>query len=427
MRQFFFQLSIYMNFKVINFLLTFLLIIPVVTEAQVFDPIKGCVIDNNGNCVSNTLLTAVPFLRITPDARSGAMGDVGIALKPNSNSMHFNASNLVFAEEQSGFSFTYTPWLSNLNLDDIFLLYISGFYKVDDNSALGGSIRYFSLGDIEFTDNFGGSLGTGRPREAEFALAYTRKLGDKLSASLTGKYIMSNLASGQNISGTDIITARAFAADLGINYRTKTNVGGYKGQWSYGLALTNMGSKVSYTRDNVVKDFIPINMGLGTALTLDLDQYNSLTFALDFNKLLVPTPISKYLKGEDGKDILNPIYDKDTNGIADYREKSLFSGMLGSFSDAQGGFSEELSEISISFGAEYWYDKQFAFRGGYYYESKTKGNRRYFTVGAGIKYNVFGIDLSYLIPTSTIPNPLDNTLRFSLLFDFSVFQSDEGE
>lgn len=390
--------------------------------AQVFDPNKGCVIDNNGVCISNTLLTAVPFLRITPDARSGAMGDVGIALDPNSNAVHFNASSLVFAKEQSGFSFTYTPWLTNLNLDDIFLLYISGYYKIDENSVLGGGIRYFSLGDIDFTDDRGGSLGVGRPREGEFTIAYGRKLGDKLSASLSGKYIFSNLASGQQINGLDINTAQAFAADLGINYRTKTNMGGYKGEWSYGLALTNIGSKVSYTTDNIVRDFIPANFGLGTALKLELDQYNTLTFGLDFNKLLVPSPIARFTtEGE------NPEYDKNENGIADYREKSLFSGMLGSFGDAQGGVREELREVAISFGAEYWYDKQFAFRGGYYWESAEKGNRRYFTVGAGIKYNVFGIDLSYLIPTSVIPNPLDNTLRFSLLFDFSVFQADYGE
>jgi hypothetical protein len=411
-----------MNHKIKNFFLSVIIILPMSLMAQVFDPNKGCVIDNNGVCISNTLLTAVPFLRITPDARSGAMGDVGIALDPNSNALHFNASSLVFAKEQSGFSFTYTPWLTNLNLDDIFLLYISGYYKIDENSVLGGGIRYFSLGDIDFTDDRGNSLGVGRPREGEFTLAYGRKLGDNLSASLSGKYIFSNLASGQQVNGLDINTAQAFAADLGINYRKKTNLGGYKGEWSYGLALTNIGSKVSYTTDNIVRDFIPANFGLGTALKLELDQYNTLTFGLDFNKLLVPSPIAKFTtEGE------NPEYDKDENGIADYREKSLFSGMLGSFGDAQGGFREEMKEVAISFGAEYWYDKQFAFRGGYYWESAEKGNRRYFTVGAGIKYNVFGIDLSYLIPTSVIPNPLDNTLRFSLLFDFSVFQADYGE
>lgn len=392
--------------------------------SQVFDPIKGCVIDNNGECISNTLLTAVPFLRITPDARSGAMGDVGVALSPNSNSLHFNASNLVFSEEQSGFSFTYTPWLRNLNLDDIFLLYVSGFYKLDENQAVGGGIRFFSLGDIDFTDANGGSLGTGRPREGEFTLAYARKLGDKLSASLSGKYIFSNLASGLQVNGVDINTATSFAADFGLNYRSKTTLGGYKGEWSYGLAITNIGSKVTYTTDNLVKDFIPANMGLGTALKLDFDDFNSLTFALDFNKLLVPTPITKKIIASDGTLSENKDWDKNGNNIADYREKSLFSGILGSFSDAQGGFREEMKEVSLSFGMEYWYDKQFAFRGGYYWESAEKGNRRFFTVGAGIKYNVFGIDLSYLIPTSVIPNPLDNTLRFSLLFDFSVFKGE---
>lgn len=416
-----------MNNMMKNLFLSIIFVFPVLLSGQVFSPPKGCVVDNNGDCISNTLLTAVPFLRITPDARSGAMGDAGLALTPDANAMHFNASNLVFAEDQSGFSFTYTPWLRNLNLDDIFLLYVSGFYKLDENQAIGGGIRFFSLGDIDFTDNQGGSLGTGRPREGEFSIAYARKLGDKLSASLTGKYIFSNLASGLNVMGVDINTASAFAADFGLNYRTKTNLGGYKGEWSYGLALTNIGSKISYTRDNLVKDFIPANFGLGTALRLDLDQYNSLTFALDFNKLMIPTPIALKIANPDGTLSDNPDYDKNDNDIADYREKSLFSGMLGSFGDAQGGLREEMKEISISFGAEYWYDKQFAFRGGYYYESSEKGNRRFFTVGAGIKYNVFGINLSYLIPTSVIPNPLDNTLRFSLLFDFSVFQGDSGE
>ena len=237
--------------------------------------------------------------------------------------------------------------------------------------------------------------------------------------------MFSNLASGLNVGGQDISTASAFAADFGLNYRTKTTIGDYKGQWSYGLALTNIGSKVSYTRDNLVKDFIPTNFALGTALTLDLDEYNSMTFSVDMNKLMVPTPIAMKQIDENGDTSDNPEWDKNGNGIADYREKALFSGILGSFTDAQGGFAEELKELSFGLGVEYWYDKQFAFRGGYYYESAEKGNRRFFTVGAGIKYNVFGINLSYLIPTSSIPNPLDNTLRFSLLFDFSVFKADE--
>jgi hypothetical protein len=391
--------------------------------SQVFDPNKGCVVDNNGQCISNTLLTAVPFLRIAPDARSGAMGDAGVAMSANSNTMHYNAANMVFAEDQSGFSFTYTPWLSNLNLDDIFLMYTSGYYKLDDNQSVGASIRFFSLGDIEFTDVSGGSLGTGRPREAEFSLAYARKLGDKLSASLTGKYIFSNLASGQQVNGIDISTGQSFAADIGLNYRTRANVGSYKGEWSFGLAATNIGSKISYTQD-AVRDFIPANLGLGSALTLEFDQYNTMTFALDFNKLLVPTPITRFIQGDDGTLLDNDEYDKDGNTVADYRERPLFQGILGSFTDAQGGLREEIREVAWSLGFEYWYDKQFAFRGGYYHESAEKGNRRFFTVGAGIKYNVFGLDFSYLIPSSPIPNPLDNTLRFSLLFDFSVFEAD---
>lgn len=408
-----------------SFLLTLLMaggtLYPAIS--QVFDPVKGCVIDNNGQCISNTLLTAVPFLRIAPDARSGAMGDAGVAMSANSNTMHYNAANMVFAEDQSGFSFTYTPWLSNLNLDDIFLMYTSGYYKLDDNQSVGASIRFFSLGDIEFTDVSGGSLGTGRPREAEFSLAYARKLGDKLSASLTGKYIFSNLASGQQVNGIDISTGQSFAADVGLNYRTRANVGSYKGEWSFGLAATNIGSKIAYTRD-AVRDFIPTNLGLGSALTLEFDQYNTMTFALDFNKLLVPTPITRFVQNADGTFRDNDRYDTDGNGVADYREKPLFQGILGSFTDAQGGLREEIREVAWSLGFEYWYDKQFAFRGGYYHESAEKGNRRFFTVGAGIKYNVFGLDFSYLIPSSPIPNPLDNTLRFSLLFDFSVFEAD---
>jgi hypothetical protein len=392
-------------------------------KAQVFDPAKWCVKDNNGECISNTILTAVPFLRITPDARGGAMGDAGVALSPNANSLHFNAANMVFSEDPSGMSFTYTPWLRNLNLDDIFLLYVAGYYKLDDNQAVGGGIRYFSLGDIDFTDAAGGTLGTGRPREAEISAAYARKLGDNLSASLTGKYIFSNLASGLQVSGVDINTATSLAADFGLNYRTKTKVSGYNSELSFGIAVTNIGSKVSYTTDNTTKDFIPTNFALGSALKMNFDDYNSLTFALDFNKLMVPTPIA-YSIETNGVVSKNPQWDKNNNEIGDYREKSLFSGILGSFSDAQGGIREELKEISISFGAEYWYDKQFAFRGGYYWESALKGNRRYFTVGAGIKYNVFGIDLAYLIPSSAVPNPLDNTLRFSLLFDFAVFRPD---
>jgi len=391
--------------------------------AQIFDPLKGCVVDNSGNCVSNTVLSALPFLRITPDARSGAMGDVGVALRPDAHSMHFNASTLAFAEDESSLGLTYTPWLTNLNLDDIFLLHLSGFKKLDKMQAVGASIRYFSLGDVQFTDETGTNLDIGRPREVEAALGYSRKLGDNFSASLTGKYIYSNLATSQFVRGIEINSARSFAADIGLNYRKKVTMSGYKGEMSYGMAITNIGSKVSYT-DNSRREYIPTNLNIGSALTLDFDKYNSMTFAVDLNKLMVPTPTARFAFDEDRKRITNPECDKDGNGICDYLEKNLFDAMFGSFFDAQGGFREEMKEINFGVGVEYWYDKQFAARLGYYYEHPEKGNRRYFTIGAGVKYNVFGINFSYLVPTSPLPNPLDNTLRFSLLFDFSVFKSD---
>jgi Type IX secretion system protein PorV len=407
-------------------LIAIILVSQTIVSAQGYDPLKKCFTDGSGNCVPNTLLTAVPFLRIVPDARSGAMGDVGIAIKPDANSLHFNAANWAFAEENSGLAFTYTPWLQNLNLDDIFLLYLSGYYKLNKDQAIGGGIRYFSLGEIPFTDGGGFPIGTGRPREFEATVAYARKLGDNFSASLSGKFILSDLASGQNIGGQNISNATSVAADIGLNYRKKTTLGGYKGEWSYGLAITNIGAKVSYIKSNSFRDVIPTNFGLGTALSLDLDDYNSLTFALDINKLMVPSPQASFII-KNGNSIPNPDYDVDTNKIADYREQSLFTGMTRSFGDAQGGFSEELKELSYSIGMEYWYDKQFAFRGGYYYENALKGNRRFFTLGVGVKYNIFGINLSYLVPTSNNQNPLDNTLRFSMLFDFSVFNVDSDE
>ncbi|MFZ1703014.1 MAG: type IX secretion system outer membrane channel protein PorV [Saprospiraceae bacterium] len=410
------QIKIVFTFLVVSSLFS-------TVQAQWWDPVKNCVANVNGECVPNTVLSTLPFLRITPDARGGAMGDVGIAMTPDAHSMHFNASTLAFSEEKSGMGITYTPWLTNFNLDDIFLAYISGYYKLSKNEAVGGSIRYFSLGDVQFTDERGTELSVGRPREIEGALLYTRKLGDNFAASLTGKYIYSNLASGQNVRGIEIVSARSYAADLGLNYRKKVALSGYNGELSFGLAITNIGAKVSYTANAPFKEYIPTNLGIGAALRLDFDQYNTMTFAMDINKLMVPTPIARQ-KIVDGTLMDNEECDKDGNGICDFLEKSLFNAMISSFYDAQGGFSEELKEYTIGLGVEYWYDKQFAARLGYYYENPLKGNRRFFTVGAGIKYNIFGINISYLVPTSNQPNPLDNTLRFSLLFDFSIFNSD---
>ena len=389
--------------------------------AQFFNQELGCVVGPNGDCIPNTLLTAMPFLRIAPDARGGAMGDVGITFSPDPNSIHYNAANLAFVEKNTALSLTYTPWLRELNLNDVYLLHFAGYRKLSDLETIGFGLRYFSLGEINFTDVQGINIGLGDPRELEVNIAYARKLGDNFAASLSAKYVYSNLASGQNVNGIDINSANAFAADVGLTYKKETNLGGYDSEWTFGLALTNLGSKVSYTDIAEVQDFLPSNLGFGTGLLMNFDQYNTMSFHFEVNKLLVPTPVARNII-EDGVPSPNPEWDQDNDGIADYRQKSLFSGVFGSLGDAQGGFGEEMKEFAFSLGTEYWYDKQFAVRAGYYYEHPEKGDRQYLTVGLGIQYNIFGINLSYLVPTNNRRNPLDNTLRFSLIFDFDGYQ-----
>jgi hypothetical protein len=385
-------------------------------QSQIYDPNQGCVIGPNGECVPNAVLSAMPFLRIVPDARSGAMGDVGIAISPTSNSIHFNASNLVFAEKKSALSANYTPWLQDLGVTDVYMAYLSGYNKIDDLQAIGASLRFFSLGKINFRDFNGNDIGDGSPRELEVAATYARKLGDNLSASVTGKYLFSALAPGQIVGGLEITNANAFAADIGVSYKKKLKLGDYDAVLGIGGAITNIGSKVTYTRDSI-RDFIPTNLGIGTSLKLDIDEYNSITFALDFNKLMIPSPVSRFINDASGNRINNPEYSKDGDNVGDFRQKNLFEGIVGSFTDAQGGFREEMQEINYSFGVEYAYDQQFFARAGYFYEHPFKGARKYFTVGLGIKYNIFDIDLSYLVPSNSTRSPLDNTLRFGLSFE----------
>lgn len=402
--------------KIHLFLTLGLVIIGIQANSQVYDYEKGCVIDPNGECLPNTLLTAVPFLRIVPDARSGGMGDAGISISPDPNALHFNASKLAFVEDDLSLSATYTPWLRALGLDDIYLAYLAGYKKIDDLSTLGFGLRFFSLGEINFTDINGKPTGTGRPREMEFSLAYARKLSESFSAGLTGKYIYSNLASGQSVNGVDITVANAFAADLSMSWNKDVTLGEYDGILRIGGSITNIGSKISYT-GSTLKDFLPANFGIGAALELNFDDYNTMTFALDINKLLVPTPVA-------ASDTIR--YDSDNNNVPDYREQSMFTAVTNSFSDAATA-SEEFKEIYYSAGIEYWYDKQFAVRAGYYYEHPLKGDRQFLTLGLGLKYNVFGMNLSYLVSTTgkTGQNPLNNTLRFSLLFDFAAVQGKE--
>ncbi len=368
----------------------------------------------DGTPCTNTVVTAVPFLRIVADARSGAMGDVGVAISADPNAIHFNASKLALAEEDLALSATYTPWLRSLGLNDVYLAYLTGFKKLDQYQAIGFGLRYFSLGSIQFTDVNGEPLNTGQPNEFEVALAYSRKLSDKFTAGLTGKMIYSNLAAGQQLDGGEIIEPGfAGAADISFTYQTELEMNGVDdSELTIGLAMTNIGSKITYTR-SVDRDFIPTNFALGGAWTLDFNDYNRLTFALDINKLMVPTPC----QGQDCD--TNP-----ADGRPDYKDQAPIRAIFSSWNDAPEGFSEELKEFTYSIGAEYWYDQQFAVRAGYFNEHIQKGGRKYFTMGLGLKYNVFGLNFSYLVPTTNQRNPLDNTLRFSLLFDFGAFKDE---
>ncbi len=360
----------------------------------------------------NTITTAVPFMRISPDARSGAMGDVGIALSPDANAQFWNVSKLAMSEKEAGASITYTPWLKDL-VPDIFLAYLSGYVKFGEednkNQAISASLRYFSLGDINFTDMNAQSLGTGKPREFAFDIGYSRKLSENLSMGISGKFINSNIINGAaNTGGQAFKPGNAFAVDFGMFYTTLIRANDETGEESrlnLGLALTNLGSKISYTNDR--KDFIPTNLGIGAAYIYSIDEFNKLTFALDLNKLLVPSP--------------QLTTDSLGNIIQTYPyNKSVMSGVFGSFGDAPGGMSEEAKEVMMSFGAEYAYQNQFFARAGYFYENKLKGDRRFLTIGAGLKYSFMGINFAYLVPSGSgiNRNPLSNTLRFSLLFDF---------
>jgi hypothetical protein len=370
---------------------------------------SGRYIGLDGGPCANAIPTAVPFLRITPDARTGAMGDAGIAISPDANSMHINSSKLAFVENDFALSATYSPWLRSLGLQDVYLAYLAGYKRIDDLSSLGFSLRYFSLGDIQFTDENGQPIGNGRPNEFELAVGFARKLGENFSVGVNGKFIYSNLAADQQVGGIDINAGVAGAADISLYYRLPLE----SSELNFGLALSNLGSKISYTK--VTNDYLPANFGFGAAWEFDLDEYNQLTLTGDINKLMVPTPQHDFID-------VDP-----QNSINDYREQSLFKSVVSSWSDAPGGFSEELKELTYSIGAEYWYDQQFALRAGYFSEHRLKGARKYLTLGLGLKYNVFGINMSYLISTggqtTLASNPLDKTLRFSLLFDFSAVDS----
>ncbi|MBE2289279.1 MAG: type IX secretion system outer membrane channel protein PorV [Chitinophagaceae bacterium] len=344
--------------------------------------------------------TAVPFLRISPDARAGAMGDAGIAVSPDANSQYWNVAKMPFNQKTYGLSATYTPWLKDL-VPDIFLAYLSGYAKFgkEQEQAISASMRYFSLGNINYTDNLGQPTGTGMPREYSFDLGYSRKLSEYLSAGLSMRYIHSSIASGVAMTslGSDYKPGNAFASDLGVYYtKSKEKTEDKINTFNFGAVISNLGSKISYNSTGK-RDFIPMNLGVGVAYTSQMDKYNKITFALDLNKLLVPAT---------------------TLGGAD-TSLSVVNGIFKSFSTG-----DQVKQVNAAIGAEYWYQDMLAFRAGYYYEDKDNGDRQYVTCGLGIRYNVFVLNASYLVPQGTgiTRNPLSNTLRFTLAFEFDKLQ-----
>lgn len=341
----------------------------------------------------NPIFTAVPSLTIAPDARAGGMGDIGAATTPDVNSQYWNPSKYVFMESEAGLSLSYTPWLRSL-VTDIDLIYMAGYYKLSPRQALSGSLRYFSLGDITIMDEMGYEQNTARPLEMAIDMAYSQLLSEKLSLSAALRFIYSDLNNGiPSTAGSEMYPGFSFAADVSGYYRTPINLTTGKGNLALGLNLSNLGSKITYDK-NATNNFIPTNLRLGGSFDYDIDDFQRLSVSADVNKLLVPTP----------------------NAETDFNTVSTLSGIFMSFADAKGGFSEELQEIMWSVGAEYAYNKQFFVRAGYFNENQYKGNRKYFTVGAGFKLNVFQLDAGYVISTSQ-SNPLDQTLRFSLSFD----------
>jgi hypothetical protein len=369
----------------------------------------------------NVIQTPVPFLNIAPDSRAGAMGDMGAATSPDLNSLHWNASKYAFMEDKMGFSTTYSPWLKGL-APDIKLLYLTGFYHFDKQQAVAFGLRYFTLGSITFTDDNNQFISKQNPNEFTIDASYSRLFSEKISGAITFRYIVSDLAKGSTVAGQTVKAGKSFAADISTYYRTTVHLGQTPGTWAFGVNISNIGTKISYTESDV-KDFIPTNLRIGTTLKVDLDGYNSLMFGVDLNKLLVPTPpiykvdsLGNYITDDNGNKIIVKGMDPDV---------SVGKGIIQSFYDAPGGLEEELKEIMLSFGLEYWYMNQFAIRGGYFNEAAMKGNRKYFTLGVGLKLTMLTLDFSYLIPNGGRNNPLANTMRISASVDIGKPQKNK--
>lgn len=375
----------------------FLVLVFAIPAFQVFSQ-NGSVVQP-GQLVGQqrAITTAVPFVGISPDARHAALGDGGVATSPDANAAYWNAGKLVFIEDfKYGGSFSYTPWLGKI-VNDMWISSLSGFYKISREQAVAVSLKYFDLGEISFRDISNQPLGDFNPKEASFDATYSRMLTDNFSVGLSGRYIFSNLTGA--FTGSDAQAGNSVAADVGLFY-TKPLQGTRNSTLSLGAQISNIGAKISYT-DNNNKDFLPTNLRFGGAYTTELDPYNNITFILDFNKLMVPSP------GSNRQNV------------------SLLSGMFGSFSDAPGGAREEFQEFMTSVGVEYWYRNIFSGRVGYFNEHVDKGNRKYMTMGVGFRKNNFGIDVAYVVPTNQREHPLAETLRFTLLMQ--VLSREPGE
>ncbi|HET6558568.1 MAG TPA: type IX secretion system outer membrane channel protein PorV [Prolixibacteraceae bacterium] len=370
--------------------------------------LQQAIAQNTSVTGANVITTGVPFLTIAPDSRAGAMGDAGVATTPDVNSQHWNPAKYAFMESEMGVALSYTPWLANL-VNDMNLAYLVGYKRLDDQQTMSASLRYFTLGDIQFTDNEGTPTTTQSPNEFAFDIGYTRLLSDHFSGAVALRYIRSDLTGGQLVNGVESHAGNSYAADISFYYQNEMRINRKRSNIAAGINIQNVGAKISYS-DGETKDFIPTNMKLGVSYTTEMDKYNTITFAIDANKLLVPTPEIDTTTTDGG--VVVPI------GFSS--NKSTVAGIFSSFTDAPGGMSEELKEVNLSLGAEYWYNKQFALRAGYFHEDASKGNRKFFTAGAGLRMNVFALDFSYLLPVAQ-NNPLANTLRFTLSFDFEAF------